>query len=53
MNNINLFILKILLCVYQRLVPSVYTPLCPLTSVELVFKQVILVLKVGVGVKIT
>ena len=54
MNNINLvIIIKILLCVYLSLVPSFYTPLCPLTGVELVFKQVILVLKVGVGVKIT
>ena len=33
--------------------PSSYAPLSPLSSVKLVLKQVILVLKVGVGVKIT
>ena len=42
---------------FQRLsadtVPSLHAPLSPLTSVKLVLKQVILVLKVGVGIKIT
>ena len=38
---------------FWKLLPSFNVPLCPLPSVKLVFKQIILVLKVGVGVKVT